>query len=99
MCPCIFLFLIVIYSWIYLDPRHELRDELHLPGAEDEAGGGQDRRVRPLRLPRLLRIDLRYPGLYKVPSHFQEEEVYISLLYLSSRLKFRIFRLNCNLYC
>ena len=41
------------------DPGHELRDELHLPRAEDEAGGGQDRRVRPLRMQGVLGLNDR----------------------------------------
>lgn len=45
--------MLLIY-FFNLDARHKLCDELHLPRAEDEAGGGQDRRVRALRLPRLL---------------------------------------------
>ena len=40
----------------YLDPRHELRYELHLPRTETEAGGGKDRGVCPLRVSGLLRI-------------------------------------------
>ena len=44
---------------LHPDSGHELRDELHLPRAEDEAGGGQDRRVRPLRMQGVLGLNDR----------------------------------------
>ena len=39
------------------DTGHELCDELHLPSAESQAGGGEGGGVHPLRLPGLLRLE------------------------------------------
>lgn len=41
---------------VHPDAGHQLRDELHLPGAQVEAGGGPRRRVCPLRVPGLFRL-------------------------------------------
>ena len=43
-------------SYFVADPGHKLCNELHLPSAEEQVGGGQDRGVRPLRMSRMFRI-------------------------------------------
>ena len=50
------LSMIVETIFSFSDPRHKLCDELHLPSAEEQVGGGQDRGVRPLRMSRMFRI-------------------------------------------
>ena len=42
---------------VYPDQGHQLRHQLHLPRAQGEAGGGEDRGVHPLRVSRLLGLD------------------------------------------
>ena len=39
------------------DSRHQLCHQLHLPGAQEQAGGGKDRGVCSLRMPRLFWIE------------------------------------------
>lgn len=45
-----------VLSALHSDARHQLWHELHLPGAQGEAGGGPRGGVRALRVSRLLRL-------------------------------------------
>merc|ERR1712013_628695 len=52
------------------DSRHQLRDQLHLPCAQEQVGGRQDCGVRPLWLQRLLWIGKVEAAVISFPCNF-----------------------------
>ena len=54
-----------VLSEMYPDKRHQLRHQLHLQGPQEQAGGGQDRGVCALWVPRVLWLGI-YNFLVKI---------------------------------
>ena len=89
------LSIIVETIFFFADPRHELCDELHLPSAEEQVGGGQDCRVRPLRMSGMFRIILVLKIVFSSIIIFAVGDL-VANLQLSSLLLSRLFWASPN---